>query len=138
MKATHEQPTTPGTTPAELLLGAARYLRLHGWITGQFFDLLNEQPFPPACALGAISIAASGRCVAYPFTDLVDEASDEAIRATRILAAYIDPDYDPGQTSAIDVVGDWNDYTGRTLDEVHDALTAAANDATATHTGGTR
>jgi hypothetical protein len=137
MKATHEPPTT-GTTPADLLHGAARYLQLHGWIQGQFFDLLCERPFPPACALGAISIAASGRCIAQPLTDLDDEASDAAIRATRALAAYLDPDYDPGYLSAIDVVGDWNDYTRRTLDEVIDALTTAADSYLLTPTRGSQ
>ncbi len=141
MKATHEPPTTPagaGTTPADLLRCAARYLQLHGWIQGQFFDLLCEQPFPPACALGAISIAASGRCIAQPLTDLDDESSDATIRATRALAAYLDPDYDPGYLSAIDIVGDWNDHTGRTLDDVLDALTTAADGYLLTPTRGAR
>ena len=141
MKATHEHPTTTPTvraTPADILSGAATYLRLHGWVQGEFFDLLNAQPFPPACVLGAISVAASGRCIAQPFTDLDDDSSDDAIRATRALAALVDPDYNPGYLSAIDVIGDWNDQQGRTLDDVLDALTTAADEYAAIPAGGAR
>jgi hypothetical protein len=141
MQATHQPPTTDTsaarTSPAELLRGAARYLRRHGWTQGEFFDLLTEQPFPPACTLGAISIAASGRCLADPFTTLDDPASDDAIRAARILAAYLDPDADPW-TSAIDIIGDWNDHDTRTLDDVIDALHTAADEYVVLPAGGAR
>ncbi len=140
MQATHEQPTRTRVTLADVLRGAARYLQLHGWTQGQFFDLTGGTPdaFPPACVAGAISIAASGHCVAHPYTDLGDEAADDAIRATRTLAAYLDPDYASRETSAIDVVGDWNDASGRTLAEVLDALTAAADGYCLAPVGGAR
>jgi hypothetical protein len=149
MKATHEPPTTTvdtRPTPAELLSGAARYLRLHGWTTGQFYDLTGgtNGAFPPACAAGAITIAAYGRCIASGICTLDDPAEPEhhdAMHALRVLADYLDGAHNPDsplEPSCIDVIGDWNDYPGRTLDEVEEALNAAADDWTAAHTGGTR
>jgi hypothetical protein len=148
MKATHEHPDpAPDTrpTPAELLHGAARYLRLHGWTTGQFYDLTggNSDAFPPACTAGAITIAAYGRCIAAGICTLDEPETehDDAMRAMRYLADYLDGGYAPNDgcnPSSIDVIGDWNDHTGRTLDEVVEALTDAANTWTAAHTGGTR
>ncbi len=148
MKATHERPapiadTRP--TPAELLRGAATYLRLHGWTTGQFYDLTGgtSDAFPPACAAGAITIAAYGRCIASGICTL-DEPEPEhydAMRAMRVLAEYLDgrPAEDESfPPSSIDVIGDWNDHPGRTLDDVLDALNTAANDNAAATTGSTR
>ena len=62
-----------------------------------------------------------------------------AIRAMRVFAAWIDLEYTPANgygTSAIDVIGDWNDYSGRTLDEVLDALTDAADNWDGIHCPG--
>ena len=66
MKATHTPPILDldtGMTPADLLRNAALYLRRHGRITGEFFDLLADSAFPPACTLGAINICAHGRAI---------------------------------------------------------------------------
>jgi hypothetical protein len=41
--------------------GAALYLTRYGWLQGDFFDLLADAAFPPACSLGAINICAHGR-----------------------------------------------------------------------------
>lgn len=149
MKATHTPPTTtaePGITPADLLHGAALYLTAHGWTQGQFFDLLadTDGPFPPACASGAIMTAATGRCLADGIYTLDGDDNPEtiaAIRAMRVFAGFLDLEYSPAVSpiSAIDVIGDWNDYDGRTLDEVVECLTDAANDWQTAHTtGGTR
>ncbi|GAA0802058.1 DUF6197 family protein [Spirilliplanes yamanashiensis] len=135
MKATHNPPTETRPTPAELLRGAATYLRLHGWTTGQFYDLTggDSDAFPPACTAGAITIAAYGRFIASGICTL-DEPEPEhydAMRAMRFLADYLDSDRTPDEgfpPSSIDVIGDWNDHPGRTLDEVVDALTTAANE----------
>jgi hypothetical protein len=149
MKATHQPPTLdhdPGMTPADLLRGAAAYLRRYGWTQGEFYDLLadTDGPFPPACTSGAIITAAYGRCLATGICTLDGDEDPEtvaAIAAMRVFAAYLDLEYTGNgyDTSAIDVIGDWNDHDGRTLDEVIDTLMDAANDwETAHHTGGAR
>lgn len=150
MKPTR-QPTTDTTTdpmnPAALLRGAVLYLQSHGWTQGQFFDLSIEWdgPFVPACASGAIMTAAHGYCPPFGWisidADPTPEA-DAAIRAMRVLAAWLDLEFTPNSAycaSAIDVIGDWNDYDGRTLDEVIETLTDAADDWDGAHpTGGAR
>jgi hypothetical protein len=147
MKATHHPLTSDlgtGMTPAELLRGAALYLTRHGWLQGDFFDLLAEAAFPPACSLGAINICAHGRPILGSDDTAEDAHTDAAIRAIRMFAASLDPEYaatagTPYGTSAIDVVSDWNDHDGRTLDDVITALTDAADDWDRTHpTGGAR
>lgn len=147
MKATHNPlPADSDTTvtPAELLRGAAIYLGIHGWTQHQFYDLTADTtgPFPPACTSGAIMTAATGRCLANGMCTLDGDEDPEtvsAMRAMRVFASWIDLEYTPAScgTSAIDVIGDWNDYNGRTVDEVVEILTAAANDWDAIHlTGG--
>ena len=128
MKATHPPATRTAVEPAELLHAAALYLKRHGWTQGEFFDLLSDQPFPPACAAGAITIAAYGRCIADSLFDLDDPANDDAIRAMRLFAGWLDGTYDPYETSAIDIIGDYNDHETRTVDEVVDALRTAADE----------
>lgn len=157
MKATHNSvPAAPhlapllGITtdtdpmrPSALLRGAATYLKAYGWTKGQFFELLadTDQPFVPACASGAIVTAACGSNLSSFFNDADDPQITAAISAMRVLAAWLDVDCDstPYVTSAIDVIGDWNDDKGRTLDEVLEALTEAADDWETAHpTGGAR
>jgi hypothetical protein len=146
MKATH-QPTITLTSdpmrPSALLRGAALYLDRHGWIKGDFFDLLTDANFPPACSLGAINICAHGNPTLSASSDADDVLSDHAIRAMRVLAAYLDDGYhlDGGLNgpSAIDVVSGWNDEPGRTLAEVIETLNDAADDWEAAQpTGGAR
>jgi hypothetical protein len=140
MKATHEHPTprtdTTTVTPGDVLRGAAAYLRRHGWIQGEIFDVLVTGPFPPACAIGAINMAAHGRCTLTADDDTTDPDDVDALTAMRIFAAYLDPDYDPWATSCIDVIGDYNDDRSRSADEVIDALRDAATDYEAMHTTG--
>jgi hypothetical protein len=148
MKATHKPPTTAATDPMRpsvLLRGAAIYLGTHGWTQHQFYELLADtaDPFLPACASGAIMTAAHGCCPNLGWTSLHVEQSAEAnaaILAMRVLAAYVDPEYTVDAnaycTSAIDVIGDWNDDQGRTLDEVIQTLMDAANDWETAHPNG--
>jgi hypothetical protein len=150
MKATHEPSTTtadPVMTPAALLRAAAVYLQQHGWTQHQFYDLVANinGPFPPACVSGAVMTAATGRCLASGLCTLDGDEDPEtiaAMRALRVFAAWLDLEYtstDFYETSAIDVIGDWNDHDGRTLDEVTETLTDAANDwDTINHPGGVR
>jgi hypothetical protein len=150
MKATHQTPTIDhdtALTPADLLRGAALYLQRHGWTKGQFFDQLaaTNGPFLPACASGAIMTAAHGQCVpngiiAHDETTNPDAAA--AARAMRVFANWLNNGYiplDQYPVSSIDVIGDWNDDKGRTLDDVVQALNDAANDWETAHpTGGAR
>jgi hypothetical protein len=151
MKATHNPPTTTITdpditatidldsTPADLLRGAAIYLQRHGWTQHQFFELLDDSdgPFLPACASGAIMTAAYGHCLGNIVVDHDDEPeAAAAMAAMRVLADYLDGGYIPNegyQVSAIDVIGDWNDDTDRTVTEVVDALNDAADTWNRTH-----
>src|SRR4051812_36163506 len=97
MQRTHQPTLTPSTdpamTPAMLLRGAARYLQTHGWIKGEFFDVLTDAAFPPACSLGAINICAHGRPILGSEDTAEDTNTDAAIRAMRVFAAYLDPTY---------------------------------------------
>ncbi|WP_433789317.1 DUF6197 family protein [Actinoplanes sp. CA-252034] len=151
MKATRQTTPTPDLdatmTPADLLRGAAVYLQQHGWTRHQFFDMTADTagPFPPACASGAIMTAATGRSLATGMLVIDGDDTAEAIaaiRAMRVFAAWIDLEYtanDGYGNSAIDVIGDWNDFADRTLNEVIEALTDAANEwDTIHHTGGAR
>ncbi|GGQ86744.1 DUF6197 family protein [Couchioplanes azureus] len=144
MKATHHPLAVPDTTtntavtPAVLLRCAALYLQTHGWTQGEVFDYLAQDSFPPACAIGAINAAAYGRCIltATDDTTLFDHDAWGVMSALRMFAACLDPDYDPFQTSAIDVIGQWNDAEHRTRDEVIQALNEAADDWDAAHSAG--
>jgi hypothetical protein len=144
MKATHNPPIPDldaGMTPADLLRGAALYLTRHGWVQGDFFDLLHEANFPPACSLGAINICAHGRPILGSDDTAEDALTDAAIRAMRVLAAYLDPEYGTVENpifkaSAIDIVSGWNDHEGRTLTEVVETLNDAAGDYDRAHPAG--
>ena len=159
MKDTHTpieaRPTTDPDldaelTPAALLHGAAVYLHRHGWTQGEVFDLVggpdpdtaiiddeNIGPlWPKACAVGAINMAGYGRCMLTADTEPTDDEARPVIRALRVFAATIDPDYDPCETSAVDVIGDWNDAEDRTRDDVIQALHDAADDWDRIHTTG--
>ena len=148
MKATHN--LAPDTTsnpmsPAALLRGAALYLTRHGWVQGQFFDLMVEDRFPPACSLGAINICAHGRPILCSDDTAEDPNTDAAIGAMRVLAAHLCPEYTETvdvfayMASAIDIVSGWNDDDERTYAEVIETLTDAAHDWETAHpTGGAR
>jgi hypothetical protein len=149
MKATHQPPTIDhdtAVTPADLLRGAAVYLQRHGWTKGQFFELLadNDGPFLPACASGAIMTAAHGQCVPngiIRYDETTDPNAAAAAHAMRIFANWLDNDYLPDSievlpVSYLDVIGDWNDDKGRTLDEVLQALNDAADNWDRAHPTG--
>jgi hypothetical protein len=132
----------PALTPSLLLRSAATYIDTYGWTVGEFFANSDEgRPFPAACSLGAINICAHGRPILYSDDDAQDDDTDAAIVAMRVFAAYLDPDYgnpDPyhGTTSAIDIVSGFNDYDGRTINDVIDALNAAADEWDRLHPAG--
>jgi hypothetical protein len=127
--------------PAALLRGAATYIETYGRTTGEFFDLLTDRLFPAACAAGAINIAAHGRPVLCSDHLINDDDADAAITAMRILAAHLDPDFATGDhsTSAVDIIGAFNDDHRTTDTDVVLTLHEAADDWETVHpTGGAR
>ena len=121
-------------TPADILRGAARYLELHGWIQRDHYSNQGG-PFPPACAIGAIGMAAHGRLVTLPCTS--GPGRHDARRARDYLTAYLTDtgvltiptdDYRPWPT-----VADWNDRPGQTAVAVTATLHAAADEYVWTH-----
>jgi hypothetical protein len=145
MNPTHTPPVDVEPTPADILRGAARYLQLHGWIQGSLYagtpsDAAAPVIGPAACAQGAIGMAAFGHRI---------QAADESRaewrdyqRASNALADYLELTGATGWNHDGDPisVGDWNDVTGRTADEVIAALNTAADEWERQHTppGGER
>ena len=141
MKATQKPPTTAPVTPADLLRMAALYLRQHGWHQGTYYAL-TDTPTPPACAVGAIGMAAAGRPLLHPV--LLTEADEDTYhRAIAALVGYLD-DYAP--VFHVDEDGylldehtspySWNDDPTRTAEQVITALESAADEWDRLHTQG--
>jgi hypothetical protein len=136
MKATHNPPTGVEVTPADLLRLAAVYLQRRGWTQSVDFASTGEA-FPPACALGALTMAAYGRCGSITIRTDIDRVALRLLdRSTAHLAGYL---WDTGRTPEHDyygalccsdreIVSDWNDEHGQDLTAVVDVLTAAADE----------
>jgi hypothetical protein len=116
-------------TPADLLRCAAIYLHRHGWTQDDYYQRHSDTPaMPPACAVGAIAMAAYGTAVDTPSAFDGPELADFN-RAVDFLDLYLTDTYGvPVYT--------WNDVTGRTADQVIAALCEAADDWDTTHAGG--
>jgi hypothetical protein len=133
----------PWITPADLLRGAALYLERHGWHQGDMFADL-DQPFPAACATGAIRMAACG--TTNP--SHTGSRAAEVTAAIKLLAFYLEDNvYEPvdhrdleDHWAYFNYVGDWNDEKGQTAAAVIDVLRAAADHYDRLHngTGGAR
>ncbi|MFY1675064.1 DUF6197 family protein [Plantactinospora sp. WMMB334] len=132
-------------TPAVILRCAARYLELHGWIQDSYHQPNTTDPFPPACAVGAISMAIYGYRDAVPSdrTTALSAAWRLLERTIRVLDNHIDATEDlPGELDGDTPYGDpvsygWNDLPCQTRERVIAALRTAADDYDRTH-GGTR
>jgi len=145
MHPTHTPPGADELTPADILRCAALYLSQRGWHQGDMFAD-PTQPFPAACAQGAIRMAVCGSpTIAYTreTAHRVDQAV--AVLATWLAFTYLDesrPEFtaihhgDP--TTVTEIVGDWNDEADRTATEVFAALSGAADDWDRIHGGGLR
>ncbi|MEV0396917.1 DUF6197 family protein [Polymorphospora rubra] len=131
MKATHQPPTTGDITPADLLRNAAVYLERHGWQQGFLLGLGFDTPYPPACALGAIRMAATGNADDVITTTIPADDYTACLLAQAILANHLEPDYDHTNDIEADlnfeVISDWNDDTERTANDVTTALRDAAD-----------
>ncbi|MFI7248131.1 DUF6197 family protein [Micromonospora chalcea] len=132
MNPTQKQPTTPGAladlTPADTLRCAARYLEIHGWIKGTYYSNQGGT-FPPACAVGAIGMAAHGRLITIPATH--GSGARDCTRAIDYLTDYLTDlgiiacgdDWNTAPTGAIE----WNDRDDQTAEQVITTLRAAAD-----------
>ena len=122
-------------TPADILRGAARYLEIHGWTQSHYYGGEPADAFPPACAIGAIGMAAHGTLTFCP--QMEGPNPRECNLAVTYLTGYLtgegqirvptddtlDGEWDCEPTSA----GEWNDQTP-TVDKVTTFLRAAADE----------
>ncbi|MDG4790243.1 hypothetical protein O7626_30705 [Micromonospora sp. WMMD1102] len=132
-------------TPADILRCTARYLERHGWIQGNAYQPDTTDPFPAACAIGAITISIYGGLSAPVDRQERHDAWRLVNRVTAQLAEYLWTDgrvkesdyYGAMCSSAPEIVAGWNDDSTQALADVLDILRAAADDHDRTH-GGTR
>ncbi|MCO1617038.1 hypothetical protein M8C11_20185 [Micromonospora sp. CPM1] len=138
MNPTQKPTTTPGAladlTPADTLRCAARYLEIHGWIKGTYYSNQGGT-FPPACAVGAIGMAAHGRLITIPAER--GPGARDCARALDYLTDYLTDlgviAYgDDWSTTPVDTFG-WNDRDDQTAEQVITTLRAAADHYDWTH-----
>lgn len=142
MKATQNPPTGVQVTPADLLRMAALYLRRHGWHQGTYYAPTTDTPTPPACAVGAIGMAAAGRSLLHPV--LLTHANEDTYhRAIAALVDYLDAftpvfhlDEDGYLLDEHTSPFSWNDDPARTAEQVITALEGAAKEWDSLHTEG--
>jgi hypothetical protein len=116
-------------TPALTLRGAASYLELRGWTRADYYD--GDGPFPTACALGAIGMAAHGHRTTIP-TSAALQTTGDCRRAAGYLKTYLNDIgigayFDEDADDFTDIVG-WNDCDSQTADNVIVTLRAAADE----------
>ena len=125
-------------TPADILRGAARYLETHGWTQGDYYT--PERPFPPACVIGAIGMAAHGVVTDCPHLDGPNprdcNLAFSSFRAYLLDHGHITAFGDDWSTEPT-TTGEWNDRDDQSAANVIATLRAAAADYDHTH-GGTR
>jgi len=134
MHPTHH---TVEPTPADTLRAAALYLDQHGWYQGSLYDPTMTCAFPAACALGAITVAATGTAD----WGILFDGHPACQSAIEVLALHLAADipYELVDLDLIDLVEwvtGWNDADERTAFDVRDALQAAATEWDTDHTGG--
>jgi hypothetical protein len=133
-------------TPADILRGAATYLETHGWTQHVYYapepgynDGRPCQPFPPACADGALGMATYGYRSFIPSDNLGNPAFPLYRDAADFLGDYLER---TEHTLTLKLASDdwavadlftWNDTDGQTAEHVIATLRAAADDWTYTH-----
>ncbi|MFI7210552.1 hypothetical protein ACIBP4_02580 [Micromonospora maritima] len=132
MNPTQKPTTTLGAladlNPADILRCAARYLEIHGWTQRDYYSNQGGT-FPPACAVGAIGMAAHGRILAVPGER--GSGARDCTRAVDYLTDYLSDlgiiaCGDDWNTAPTDVI-DWNDRDDQTAEQVITTLRAAAD-----------
>jgi hypothetical protein len=119
-------------TPADVLRAAALYLERHGWT--QYLLYESDQPFPPACAMGAVRMTVLGDPLGL--ADIPNDTDTALVnRVLRYLAGYIDADFDAETSSAMQFIGEWNDDRDRTKPDVVSLLRDAADEWDRIHRG---
>lgn len=126
-------PAPDGLTPADLLRGAALYLQRHGWTQGAYYQAATVELFPPACASGALALAAYGRLVDCPHDDHTDPQWPDFDAAWRYLQDYLFLNVYPIAADLDVSIIDWNDEPSQDKATVVATLTAAADDYDRTH-----
>ncbi len=144
MKATHNPPTDLQVTLADRLRMAALYLRQHGWTQGAYYATTEDNPFPPACAIGAIGMAAHGVVTDCP--EIEGPHVRDCNKAVEYLGNHLHDhghinldsgDWNDSRDPSLPYsTGDWNDRPGRTAEQVTTALDAAADEWDRLHTQG--
>jgi hypothetical protein len=134
--------TTEVVTPATTLRAAAHYLSVYGWTQSLYYSD-KKIAFPPACADGAIGMAALGGVTACPGREGDNPNFRDYNRAFHYFTGYLhqsgwkppcDPwcGIEPGDclcdNDHDEIVFAWNDDDTRTADEVIAALNAAADE----------
>jgi hypothetical protein len=150
-----QNPTAPAAdtadgsvvTPADTLRGAALYLETHGWIQHVYYGGTTADAFPPACADGAIGMAAYGRITGCPGRQKQDPGYRDYNRACEFLEGHLrdggyKPPCDPWcsdepqclcDNDRTEIAFGWNDADSQTAENVIATLRAAADDWDYTH-----
>jgi hypothetical protein len=124
--------TATDITPAFILRAAALYIERHGWHQGALYpehhNRHHRTTLPPACAIGAIRIAVTGR-ITWFRDDLTNTEAPLVRRAEKVLAGHLDHcDDTDREVDATTVISTWNDEDWRTATDVTTELRAAADD----------
>lgn len=139
---------THAVTPADILRGAATYLGIHGWTQHVYYGGTTDDVFPPACADGAIGMAAFGHATPHPGGEIGDPAYRDYNQARWYLSGYLrqigykppcDPWCDGGDACGCvndepEIVFAFNDDGQCVKKDVLRVLNAAADDYERTHT----
>lgn len=128
-KPLHDPAALADLTPADILRCAARYLEIHGWTQRNYYTNAAD-PFPPACVVGAIGMAAHGRLATIPTS--TGAGARDCTRALDYLTAHLTDlgvisdagDWDTAPTDPIE----WNDRDDQSAETVITALRLAADD----------
>ncbi|MEV0842221.1 hypothetical protein AB0I55_22115 [Actinocatenispora sera] len=108
----------------ETLRRAALYIDAHGWYRGDYFNDgtgHHDDPFPPACALGAIGMALVGDRDTVRFERVLDE--DDTVNQ---FARVLDWESWVLGRKPVEIIADWNDEQALDSAEVASMLRAAA------------
>jgi hypothetical protein len=121
--ATVTPTATIDVTPAQTLRAAARYLELHGWIQGAYYDPTATVFTPAACVVGAIGMVCFGGPVDAPAQHFDDPGFPDFEAAVAWLDLYL-----VWRLRCNVTVYDFNDGWGRQSDDVIAMLHEAADE----------